>query len=273
LALYPAELDPQLTHLLEPEVSESHWFWRRTLLATAATLILALGAWFLVPPGMHEGTLYRTARGERIEVHLADGSLMQINSGSELRVTMEKDRRAVSVVRGEALFDVAHDPNRRFVVNTPRGKVEAIGTQFNVNVYQDDLIVTVTEGKILISNSFSSPNNQAAEIAVPGQQVAVAADGRIVSKTLEDMSQTLAWTQGKIIFRGETLEQAVAQANRHNLPQIDILDARLRHLPVYGVFKTGDSTGFLSALERSYSLAAVTDSEQFTYLVYRNSDH
>lgn len=270
LALYPAELDPQLSQeFAAPLTAKVNWY-RRSAFAAAAMLVIAVGISLLLPLQPVNIQTYQTARGERTVVNLADGSVMNINSGSLVRMKIDDRQRNIHVERGEALFDVFYDKTRSFVVHTPRGRVEALGTVFNVNLYREELVVTIARGKVLVSNDIAIPSAQAAEVAIAGQQVTVANDGGINSEQLATLQPALAWTEGKIIFRGETLTQAIEQVNRHSAHRVSIIDARINSLPVYGVFNLGDSLGFLSALEKSYNIHAVSESPDLTYLAYRD---
>lgn len=269
LESYPAELDPGID-LAPVTVGRSPSGWRRRtpLLAAAASIVMVVSVVLLLfrEPA---ADYYQTARGEQQRIELADGSVVQLNSLSRIAVAYSSKVRQIKVERGEALFDVAENPDRKFIVGTDKGAVEAIGTRFNVNLFRDALIVTVEEGEILVSNGKERLAEQAAEIAVAGQQIAVDAGGKITNKKLDSLLPALAWIDHKIIFTGETLEQAVEQVNRYNKQRITILDARLRELPIYGVFNTGDYQGFLSALEKSYELKAVDGTVDQIYLVYR----
>lgn len=266
---YPAELDPNLDLNIQQRPKDKYPL-RTSMprLAVAASVVVALSLLFL-PFTANNVKEYQTDRGERMQVALDDGSTIQINSASKVSVIYSAKSRLVKVEQGEALFDVAKDKDRMFVVSTNRGFVEAIGTRFNVNLINRNLIVSVTEGKVLVSNGEEELAERAAEIAVAGEQVRVDAKGAIDSVRQVNLEQVLAWVDDKIIFHGESLERAVEQINRYSKHRITILDARLKDLPVYGVFNVGDYEGFLSGLEKSYELNAVKGADNLTYLAYR----
>ncbi len=269
LKLYPAELDASLSEIMEQPMPGARKNRPFAGLAIAASLMVAVGAWLFITSAEPGLKYYQTERGERLELTLADGSVVKVNSASKLSVMISENERRIELEQGEALFDVASDPARKFLVHTRRGTVEAIGTLFNVNVYQPELVVTIAEGKVLVSNQQSLPSNRAAEMVTAGHRVIVGEGGGISSEKLEDLQAALAWTEGKIMFTGEPLHLALEQINRHGKHRIAILDARLADLPVYGVFNTGDSAGFLSALEKSYHIEAIAESRDLSYLAYR----
>jgi len=267
LESYPAELDPLLDWSALKNSKKAPSRYRKTLFAVAASIVVVLS--LLLSMLKPATDYYQTGRGEQHLVELVDGTELRLNSLSRVVVSYNNKLRQVKIERGEAFFKVAKDPSRKFIVDTEKGLVEAIGTQFNVNLLQRALIVTVTEGEGLVSNYRKEAAERAAEIVVAGQQIAVNSDGKITNREPENLQSTLAWIDRKLIFTGQELEQAVEQVNRHNKQRILILDARLQKLPIYGVFNTGDNDGFLSALEKAYQLKAIDSVTGEIYLVYR----
>ena len=271
LGSYPIELEPELD-IKEAGSLANNRYRRSTLMATAASLLIAVAVLFFFSIDGSAVNHYQTVRGEQKTINLADGSVMHLNSATRVTVSFDDKFRHVELETGEALFDVAKDPDRKFVVSSDKGAVEAIGTLFNVNLLGSFLIVTVAEGKVLVSNDRQDVSEQSAEIVVEGQQMVVDESGRLTGSKPDDVRQALAWTQGKIILEGNPMECAVELVNRHSDHRIAIRDSRLRSLPVFGVFNAGDTEGFLSALEKTYDLDVVKDSEGLTYLVYRSSE-
>lgn len=270
LGLYPAELDPRLIDVMSGSPTRKPFSTPRFVWALAASLVMAVGTWMWMSSLTVPGLLYETNRGERIVVNLSDGSSMHVNSDSQVKVSFDGVERIVNVIQGEALFDVKKDAKRKFIVNTHRGSAEAIGTQFNVNLYSDTLIVTIAEGKVLVSNNIDSSASQAAEMRQHGYQIVVEPNGQISSQQLDSLLPSMAWTEGKIMFSGESLDRAIKQVNRYSQHHISILDARLRKLHIYGVFNTGDYLGFLAALEKTYNIEVTQHSVELTYLVFRD---
>jgi transmembrane sensor len=270
LGLYPAELDPLLIEVMSGSPVRKPLGARRFVWALAASLVMAVGTWLWILTPSEPSVVYETNRGERIVVNLSDGSSMHVNSDSRVKVSFNSVSRIVNVITGEALFDVRKDAARKFIVTTDRGSAAAVGTQFNVNLYSGTLIVTIAEGTVLVSNDIESSAAQAAEMAHHGYQVSVEPDGQIRSQRLDSLLPSIAWTEGKIMFSGESLDQAIRQVNRYSLHRISILDARLRKLRIYGVFNTGDYLGFLAALKKTYNIDVTQHSAELTYLVFRD---
>ncbi len=123
--------------------SESRRWW---LAAAAAAVVVVFGGWMFFAS---QAQVIETGRGERRGVTLADGSVIQIDPQSRLRIRFEKDLRNISLERGRVLFRVAHDVQRPFVVQAGVTQVRAVGTQFGVEQAREGIIVTVAEGKVM----------------------------------------------------------------------------------------------------------------------------
>ena len=96
--------------------------------------------------------LYRTQVGERRVIALKDGSHVHLNTGSTIEVALKKDRRLVRLVKGEAMFEVAHDRQRPFLVDAGSAQMRAVGTAFNVRIRENIVELTVTEGSVAVAD-------------------------------------------------------------------------------------------------------------------------
>lgn len=131
---------------------------RRGLLAAAASILLIVGS--LATYILTSSGVYATALGEQRSFSLSDGSTLQLNSLSKVRIRYSAHERTVDLLRGEALFHVAKDITRPFSVRSGETAVRAVGTQFDVYRKADGTIVTVVEGRVVI---LRSPAEQDAE--------------------------------------------------------------------------------------------------------------
>lgn len=130
--------------------------WKSLATAAAVAVLAAPLGWLAADHWLNPSHI-RTAIGEQRSVALADGSLVQLNTNSELRVTLLPHERRVTLERGEARFTVAKDPNRPFFVTTPQATVRAIGTVFNVQIAPQGTDVAVLEGKVEVSTRPKKP--------------------------------------------------------------------------------------------------------------------
>jgi transmembrane sensor len=120
--------------------------WRYLGIAVSILLVIAAAPTYLLAPrGM-----YATSVGEQRSLALSDGSTVQLNSLSRIRVRYTAHERTVDLIEGQALFHVAKDLTRPFVVCSGQTRVRAIGTQFDVYRKADDTVVTVVEGRVAI---------------------------------------------------------------------------------------------------------------------------
>ncbi|EZP53703.1 MULTISPECIES: FecR family protein [unclassified Sphingomonas] len=186
-----------------------------------------------------------TGVGEVRRMPLADGSVALVNSGTSLRVAFTPGRRDVEVRRGEAWFQVAHNPARPFVVASGPVRVQAVGTAFDVRRQGDAARVVVTKGVVRIW-SVASPD---AAITVPAGRYAVLNAGeapqvRPLSPQASD--QQLAWREGRIVLDDMTLGAAAAEFNRYNSDRLEVAPP-LAGRRVVGWFRTYDVDGFATA--------------------------
>jgi transmembrane sensor len=200
--------------------------------AAAAVALIAIGPimWFV---GSNVGwETYRTELGGFQRVSLQDGSAASLNTNSEIRVRLGKERREVVLIRGEALFTVAHDPHRPFDVKAGDTVVRAVGTAFSVRLgEQKQVDVIVTEGRVAIDPPDDSQNFKLAQ-SLPMPRISTLAAGesvRVNSRKLEvqkvdkeNMDRKLAWTKGRLWFDRMTLAEEVAEFNRYNRRQMVI---------------------------------------------------
>lgn len=155
-----------------------------------------------------------TPRGRQFKVLLPDGSKAWLNAASSLRypTTFTGSAREVTVT-GEVYMEVAKDPSRPFVVNTADNamKVQVLGTSFNMNVYNNEPVLSTTllEGSVKLSNGTSS----AAIVLQPGQQGQLKS-GLPVHAVNVDVQQVLAWKNGVFNFQDASLEKIMRQLER-----------------------------------------------------------
>ncbi|HZG33029.1 MAG TPA: FecR family protein [Sphingopyxis sp.] len=188
-----------------------------------------------------------TARGERRTVRLADGSTITLNTDSRIRVGYGADRRLIRLIKGQALFEVARDAHRPFVVQVGNRQVTALGTVFEVRFDADRVKVTLVEGKVVVDEVEDRPDRNGPimvpTVLAPGQAL-VTVDGARPRLTKVDVDQQLRWREGFVEFEDATLAEAVAEMNRYAGKQLVIADPRVGDLRVSGVFRTGSPDRF-----------------------------
>jgi transmembrane sensor len=166
-------------------------------------------------------------------------------------VSMVKDRRTVTLLSGEALFQVAHDASRPFEVKTGDTTIRAVGTQFDVDRRTTGTTVTVVEGKVAVFTAPASSNDgEASNLPLTaGEQLTVAP--RSKSHTVRaNVAAATAWTQRKLIFENRPLGEVAAEFNRYNRQSIDIRSPELRSQEVTGAFQANDPDSFMLFLAK-----------------------
>jgi transmembrane sensor len=237
---------------------------RRRILAAAVVLVtLAAGglAWL-----QHElRPTYATDIGEQRTIQLADGSTVELNARSKIRVHFTKAERDIDLLEGQALFLVAKNKIRPFVVASGTTRVRAVGTQFDVYRKQEGTVVTVLEGRVAIlpGRDAAGPTQAAAstgslEVAA-GEQVLVSANGTPSPKRA-NLAAATAWTQRRLVFDSAPLAEVVEEFNRYNSRRLVIDGVGLEDFHVSGAFSSTDPVPLLRFL-RAQSGVRVTESD------------
>jgi transmembrane sensor len=211
--------------------------------------------------------MYVTRIGEQRLVVLDDGTRMSLNTNTSVRVALSRTRRLVKVESGEALFEVASDATRPFVVRAAGSEVVAVGTVFSVQVTgaseANALAVTLIEGRVSVRSATAdgpaglAPAKEVQMQAGERMRLARSPDPRSgPAKQLVDrpqIEQLLAWKRNEVIFDDVSLADAVAEMNRYSRTPI-VIPGSLSNLRVSGQYRTGDSAGFARAVAALHGL-------------------
>jgi len=224
---------------------------RRRLLAggiaaAAAVAVVGGGALDMFGPAGD----YRTATGERRAIPLPDGSEVWLNTRSALSVAIGGDRRHVRLLEGEALFRVAADPSRPFVVDCGACTVQALGTLFSLRRFERGPVgaeVVVAEGRVRVGAG-SEAGRQVE--AVRDQIVRIPADGGLPARADADAAAKIAWHRGKLIFNRRPLAEVLDEVGRYVPERFVVLTDDIEALRVTGVFDLERPDTLLSAMER-----------------------
>jgi transmembrane sensor len=222
----------------------------------AASLAVAAGSATYVAQIWNEGR-YRTQIGEMRVIPLSDGSVVSLNTNSEIVVRYSKSQRNIELIRGEALFDVAKNKDRPFVVKTGTTQVRAVGTSFSVKVLPDQPVqVLVREGVVEVKRQ-DVPVAPAVLVASNNRAVAPP-DAPIVAEPVEtaEVGRALAWRVGRLAFHGEPLNVAASEFARYSPAHIQIDDPEIANKKVIGLFVSTDPVGFANAVAVSFDLRA-----------------
>jgi transmembrane sensor len=243
-------------------------------LATAAG-ILAVAVAAVLMWHTQRPNVYRTPAEERRVVTLSDGSQIALDSRSEVRVRYTARARELTLAKGQARFDVAHDVERPFSVTADGHKIIATGTAFNVDLLGSSLLVTLIEGHVVVlpesvdthsvapaasvESSAASrppgiPADKGREPRSSARIVLDAGEQLVISPTAPpnilhiNVDRATAWQNGELVFENEQLSNVVARVNRYGAHPIVIDDDPTASVRISGVFRTGDIEGFVSTI-------------------------
>lgn len=208
------------------------------------------------------GNVYQTGVGQRAVVTLDDGSVITLNTDSRISAHYRAGLRAVTLERGQALFKVAKDHTRPFVVTAAGRQVTALGTEFDVYLSKRAFEVTLLEGRVTVTRdraAASAQSSTASPLAElrPGQQfIAIAKTAPQVRAA--DVKRVVSWRHGQIVFENERLEDAIAEMNRYSSRQVVLSDMHLASLKISGAFNTGDTGTFVEALTAYFPIERST---------------
>jgi transmembrane sensor len=233
----------------------------RAAIATLAIAGLAVTATIFF---LHTDDL-STAIGEQRTLTLQDGTRVYLNTNSRAVVHFDRQARRVVLEKGEALFEVAENPTRPFIVSAGDRQVRALGTAFIVRREPAELAVTLVEGKVSVAPSsggstlHSEPVTAAAATEVltlnPGQRVTFAT-GHAPQLDRPPMERVSAWRRGQVSLDNTTLADAIVEMNRYNRIQLVVHDPQVALIRISGVFRAGDTENFVQALAHTYGLTA-----------------
>ena len=230
--------------------------WLPAATGVLAILLIFLATWWLTlsPKTIH----YHTAKGEQRQVVLEDGSLVILNTASELITQFSDNERVVMLDHGEAWFEVRHDERRPFRVQVANGAVEDLGTEFIVNKSSEKVVISVLEGivEVRVLAAGTSPTAARPATLHHGEQVWYGADGRLSAIGSFNRSTVGAWRDGKLIFQAQPLEHVLIEMGRYRSEEIRVLDPDLKNIPVSGVFNIRDLQSFVQALQDALPLQA-----------------
>ena len=272
-AMFPLpEIEPTKT---AAATGTSFWSWftpqaGRPAIAMSVVFCSLLAITLMLFP-LSSQTNIATAIGETQQIELTDGSVLTLNTNSEVTVNYQAGVREVSLLRGEAHFEVAKNPDRPFVVYAGDGLVWAVGTAFNVRVSRTDVDVLVTEGRVKVYADVNAQQSLPALIPVvkqtdntqPPQEAVLDAGqtlqysqhvSRVQPLAKEQLEKKIAWQRGALVFKGETLEEAVSEISRYTKKQLVIIDPAIKTRRVGGHYQTSDVDALLTTLAQGFSI-------------------
>lgn len=249
---------PRLKALVEtpPTRRERRPMLRYAVAASVLAVALGLGLFSgLNHPGGYRAE-FATALGERKHVALPDGSVIDLNSRSRLQVRFEQDRRVIELAEGEAMFSVAHDTSRPFVVETGNGKVTVTGTRFDVRRDIAQTRVAVEQGTVKVQGR-DAADDQFINLTA-GLGTYVDAQGKVAAAYTVNPAELTAWRGGKLVFNNASLSEVVAEVSRYREKPLTVANPTVASLRLTSVFKSDNTDALLKALPSILPVAVRT---------------
>ncbi|OAN62269.1 FecR family protein [Sphingomonas sp. TDK1] len=248
-----------------PEIAQSkralatpHPRLRAPLYALAAVLVAALAIatllWIARPAA------YSTGIGEQKVATLEDGSRIALNTDSSVEVRYGAKERLVQLDRGEAMFEVAHNSTRPFLVRAGDKQIRAVGTSFVVRRDGDTVTVTLLHGRVAVTDLRRSGSSGAPTYLKPGDRLRAPEMGA-AHIDVQPVEAATAWRRGQAMFADTPLADAVAEMNRYGGPRLVLADPALASLQVSGVFATNDTGEFARAVATLHGLHVAEEGE------------
>ncbi len=232
---------------------------RRPVLAVAALALLAsITALFLVI-NRDTARSYATGIGEQRTIQLMDGSTVELNSRSRVKVRFTDHRREVALIEGQALFRVAKDKQRTFVVRAGEAEVRAVGTEFDVYRKHTETVVTVVEGRV---ETYPGSDGGAAAIVLSAGEQLTVLPHTVTKPTRADTVAATAWVQKRLIFEETPLSEVAEEFNRYNRRPLAIDDPELQKLKISGVYSSTDPASLINFLRNQNSVRVVETENQ-----------
>ena len=227
--------------------------------------------------------IYSTAVGELQTHTLADGSVLRINTDSQVEVNFNAEARSIRLLRGEAHFEVSHNKRWPFDVYAGIGRVKAVGTAFSVRLSDERVRVIVSEGRVDLAAPLDTVDQKPGELAAPAvlqsiglleRRQTASFDNRMNAaeassatpgtesrsllnvNTLQEveLGRQLSWREGFLVFNAQPLSQVVAEVERYTPITIKILDEDLNALRIGGRFKIGEMDAMFDVFESSFGI-------------------
>jgi transmembrane sensor len=258
----------------------------RPLILPALIVIMTLNLTFFWPNVMPElpNNMYITSIGEHSTHFLEDGSVLTLNSNSQVEVYYTLSKRVINLLRGEAHFDVVSDPNRPFEVYAGNQMIKAVGTAFSVYRLENNIEVLVTEGRVDLAiiestllvkpktfyedkinfNQKLSPDSIENTVTViaslkAGQSVSIpissdSLNTPVIEYAQGDLVRKLSWLDGRLVFAGESLQEVVAEVSRHTPLIIEVMGPELKKLRIGGQFQAGETDALFDVLASGFGV-------------------
>ncbi len=256
------------THILGSLLAFPNQFRQRLIQhkAVAATcacllLVMTIGLGILQPfSSATQNDVLFTSHGQIKTHRLLDGSSVTLNANSKIQVAINSNRREISLIEGEAFFDVKRLKKIPFLVKGPGINVRVLGTQFSVKNSIETASVTVLEGKVSVSTNLSTQaSNKEALILTKDEAALLNKATDNIEPIKVNAKEKLSWTAKKLIYKGESLEKVISDINQHYDTKLQLSDSEIGKTTVIAVISIDNQEKTLQKLESLFNLISIHD--------------
>ncbi len=225
------------------------------IIVKVAAALTALGVIGLVASSLvavPRQQTYATGLGGRTTLLLSDGSHIELNTETVLHAAVTGGTRTVQLEKGEAYFDIVHDPSHPFTVIAGNRRIVDLGTKFVVQRDAGRLQVSLIEGRARLDLGDSGAKTQSV-ILTPGDVIVASHDTLFVSKrSAPALDNELGWRRGLLIFNQTTLADAVQQFNRYNAKKLVVSDPVAARHKIFGTFQSNNAELFARVAQEAF---------------------
>lgn len=269
---------------------KDHWA-RPPIALTTITAFLTWAIIAYLPQEIDANHLVlQTEMGKNIRHDMSDGSTLWLNGNSTIKIDYTTNYRRITLIDGEAHFEVAKDEQRPFEVYADDRLIRAVGTAFSVYKINDDIEVLVSEGTVelaIVNNTLVVTPDDDQKINVKpqkqenkaslrnlesstqiktmlgtltaGQRITIPVEsaelGDVDELDNSEVTRYLSWKEGKLVFAGESLEEVIHEITRYTPIQIDVIDPKLKTMRIGGQFKIGETDTLFYILESGFGIS------------------
>jgi transmembrane sensor len=218
---------------------------RYAVAASVVAVAVSAALWFGLNTANDYSGQFATAFGERKQVTLPDGSVVDLNSRTRMEVHFVRGQRQVLLSEGEAMFSVQHDASRPFVVEAGKGRVTVTGTRFDVRRDPAQTLIAVESGTVKVDGSENSGDTV---VLTAGLGSRVDGSGRVSPASAVNTAAIIAWRTGKLVFNDAPLSEVVEEVSRYRQRPLMVASGKTANLRLTSVFKADDTDALLRAL-------------------------
>ena len=223
--------------------------------ALALVVLLAMPTWLTVhnhPPALLWTDMHAST-GQWRERTLSDGSQVTLSGTGAINWQVSADRRVLELVRGSILVEVAKDAARPFYVQTPLGRIRALGTRFAVRYDNGQVTLEMLESRVAVQTpqQWQSGSDQALVVQA-GQRLRLGSDGIAAVEDMDPQGVEQGWRRHQLVVNDRPLPEVLDQLARHHPGPIRFDRAALADIRVSGVLPLDDTAQTLRLLQRSF---------------------